>query len=680
MMKGFCLVILITGLTLFYQSLFHHSLDRFFLSVFQRITANPRRFSGRITIIDTSPLFNIEAGCTDRAQLAELLNAVRAAEPAVVGLDVLVSAGDDCGNLESDSLLGNALSGWDKIIIPEAPEIGFDIPESQQASVRMYNGYEVDPGQLDKPPLAFRMAEKTGLRTPPGGKKFVIRYMAAVQDTSLRKQMFSASDLLRIWRDPKYSDPDRKDELAMILGSQYVLIGFNNDLMNIDRHDTPLETQPGIWIWANMLNSLIQEGWVIRYSPPWALAAAAVVIFFIVLFLKRVHDHLRFFEWFFFTFSTGLQIVFWPVLSGLLFAHTSVYIPVFSVFLAGLTSYPIWNQVSRTAGLIRVALQRPLIAKLPAGIRHGYVSWLLEENPFKKLHLGFNLLEECIRFSAVFGVAYAGAQGLVFPDVLRKKHEKHQWERLSMGRWHDMLKMSSLIHQHGEAVPESWKRIYLARDNKQSWAFNALCERIENNLDRYEMIERVRLNRGRRKPAGSRIESAVIHLYLRIRLFCSGWAGKISRTLLMQGIQTSKRILEKRMGAVTNMIQLRNRMVHYGGVFLSDVECRDLLPLMNQSVGPFIRNIADFWKSVRIREMKPDAGIGLFSGASGIPLHPFVIQRSCDKHGTNESFLWAGLDYHTKKIYYQGQLPSCRIEVQSEPDVRMILSLMGYSN
>lgn len=677
-LKGLCLAVMIAGLTLLYQSLFHHSLDRFFLGVFQRITADPGRFSDRITIIDTSPLYNIEAGCTDRALLAELLNAVRMAEPAVVGLDILVSAGDECGNPESDSLLRSALSGWEKIIIPEAPDIGFDIPESQQASVRVYNGYEVNPEQSGRPLLAFRMAEKTGLHIPPGGKNEVIRYTAAVRDSSLRDRMFSASDLLGIWRNPDYSDPDRKDELAMILGSQYVLIGFNNDRMNIDRHDTPLGTQPGIWIWANMLNSMIQKGLTIRYSPAWALTAVVVIIFLIVLFLRRVHDHLRFFELFFFAVSTVLQIVFWPVLSGLLFAHTSVYMPVFSSLLAGVTSYPAWNQVSRAATLIRVVLQRPLIVQLPACIRHGYVSWLMEENPFKKLHLGFNLVEECIRFSTVFGMAYAGAQGLVFPDSLRKQYEKHQYRRLSLGQWHGLLRMSSLINRQGEAVPETWKRIYLVKDRKQSWVFNSVCERIERNLDRYEIVDRVRLDPGSRKTAGSKMESMIIHLYSCIRKFCSGCAGKISRTLLMQGIQTSKRILDERMGTVTNMIQLRNRMVHEGGVFLSDAECRDILPLVNQSVKPFVRNIAAFWKSIRIRKMKPDAEIGLFSGASGIPLHPFIIKSSCEKHGTSEYFLWAGLDYHTKKIFYQGQSPSCRKEIPAESDILKMLSLLGY--
>jgi len=66
------------------ERIFHHSSEKFILGAFQRIDYNPQAFDRRITIIETSTLYDIDASRTDRLRLADLIHAVRLGKAAAL--------------------------------------------------------------------------------------------------------------------------------------------------------------------------------------------------------------------------------------------------------------------------------------------------------------------------------------------------------------------------------------------------------------------------------------------------------------------------------------------------------------------------------------------------------------------------------------------------------------------
>ena len=98
-------IILLLVLGFFTEKLFHHSFEKFILSTLQRVDYQPEGFSKNITIIDTSPIFDLTTQRTNRAKLADLLQAVKLGQPESVGLDIRLGPNSLYKDVIGDSLL-----------------------------------------------------------------------------------------------------------------------------------------------------------------------------------------------------------------------------------------------------------------------------------------------------------------------------------------------------------------------------------------------------------------------------------------------------------------------------------------------------------------------------------------------------------------------------------------------
>ncbi len=111
--RFFCILfVMLLFLGIWTEKLFHYSFEKSILSAFQRIDYQPSKFTKRITIIDTSPIYDFTAHRTNRKALADVLSAIQLGQPQIIGLDIRLERDSLHQDCFGDSILKNKNGNW----------------------------------------------------------------------------------------------------------------------------------------------------------------------------------------------------------------------------------------------------------------------------------------------------------------------------------------------------------------------------------------------------------------------------------------------------------------------------------------------------------------------------------------------------------------------------------------
>ena len=660
---------------------FHYSLDQGYLGILQRISSNPNDFSSQITIIDTSPLFDLQIQRTDRSSLALLLEAVKQANPRSVGLDVRLPIDSVYTDARGDSLLREVLKGWKQIVVPKGinPALGIE-SKNQHVSIRIHNGYEIPIEFEGACSLPFQMMKLEDSDVRFNIKSIVPIYNAGYEDLIFSGQIVSALKILDLWVDQTLTEPERNDELGLLLSGQWVLIGFCNEIMNVDRHKTPLGDQPGILIWANVLDNVLASTNIILYNPFRIQLLIALILGCMIVFLKRCYEALPFFYPFIFWMMAIGQLLVWTGLSWVLFTTFHIFIPFFSTWLAGVFAFPLYFQLFRLSPLLKLILLRQQILNLPVPLRHGFTLWIKESNPFKKMYMSFSLLEESLRFSVLFGLAQAWTLNIQPGDEIKKMMEAHHLKRPSFGQWHGLLRILSSKLSEESGILADWKKIYLIQDDEEQWSYNALFKKMDHNVDLHDRAIPRKKRVIKEKKSDSYLEQVLNCLYFqlyKVQFFVREKRKKFWENRPSLVYPTT---LQAQFGQIKNMIQLRNKMIHDGGVYLDYEECTKVQPLFQNMVHEFMLDKLQFWNEIVCDETSNTFNYTEVSKVIRIGIEPFFCVEICEKHGCKELFVLNSVDLSRGKFSYQGFDSQCILEKKNKMKSSQIHRWLGFEN
>lgn len=665
------------------EKLFHHSFEKFILALLQRIDYSADRFSSQIVVIDTSPIYDLSVNRTNRVLLADVLRAVKIGRPRAVGLDIRLEPDSVYQDIEGDHALKAVLDGWRNMIVPDGVDPYFGITDTGRlASIRISDGFEIPVSLNYLPSLPFRMAGNG--RIPPLSmtKKQIVRYRMTLRDLRRTDQYIRADDLLSLFYDETLTQEEKEDELGMLLASQYVLLGFCDETLNIDKHSTPVGVQPGVLIWANTLHTLLQPEDRIRYHPLRIWIIWSLVVTASVFILGYIHQNLNYFYAAMVWFHAVIATIVWLTAATSLFFRHNVAIPVFSYTLVCLIAFPAYLQSRRFALLIRIIGARKKIAHLPGHLRYGYMTYMKETNPFKKVHIAFNLLEQCIQFTVLLGLAQMHTLGLRIKG--KSPVERHQFQRLSFGHWQALMRLLTERLKDEKQILEEWKTIYLVKDENRRWKHNALYASMERNFQHLRNLEQS--CRETSKPTaetGKKLDRKVIHLYTAfLRRF---WTMKdrfrVVKRFNTKHVESIMASIEARIGQIHNVIQLRNKMVHDGGAFMTQAECSSTLALVHQYIYDFLFKKLSFWRYAIVSEDTNHPGKLLFKlNETAFDIHPFFLLETCLNHMQTELYVMAATDYRANTTLYHGRELSCRLSRSDSNPYEILSDILKISS
>jgi len=676
-------IFLISGVLV--EKLFHHSFEKFIFESLQRIDSPTSRFSPKITIIDTSPIYDLKLERTDRAALAQLLQAIKLGNPEIVGLDILLPADSILATPTADSLLKVILSGWDKIIIPHDidPYFEFNNP-TQLANVQINDGFEIPIQHNGHLSLSFQMAVNRELAIPRNQLTLPISYRISSQELISTDQFISANQLLGVWNSDSLTLNEKSDALGMLLGAQWVLVGFCNPILNIDIKTTPLGPQSGIVIWANALHNLLQPQDQISYNPWWLLLLWSLAATSYFLYLEKIYNQINiYYSLVFWLLSLIVQVTI-IIIAALLYFTWHIYLPIFTYLLIMLLAFPAYTHFNRLRQLLRLIYYRKLHKDLPEPLRNGYLELLQANNPFKKLHLAFTLMEDCLRFSVLIGLAQAYAIQYSFNETFSKDLKRYHFKRLTFGQWQNMLRNLMETLKDNPEISDDWKQIYLNKNTTGTWHYNDLFKSVEKEYQNiFRTIEQNSIDEiSTSNFTSERSAWFTSMIYGRLQIisiaFIRLWQAVKNTFSMNQGeeLLESFSILNQRLGRVQNIIQFRNKMVHNGGVFLSNTECEQVLPIISTYLDQFLAQKFKFWKNVV--QTKDNQELYLKICNQEVSLFPFILIDICVIHLREELFILTGLDHRQQKLYYHGTKPTCRLrETKHNELCEQILSFLG---
>ena len=145
----------------------------------------------------------------------------------------------------------------------------------------------------------------------------------------------------------------------MMLASQFVFIGFCNDALNIDRHQTPFGKQSGILIWANAFNNILQPEYLIQYNPWWGIVLWICVTLIVIFFLNYVNRNLNFYYSIVLILMSMGQVLIWSSVGVYIYFSNYSYLPIFSFLLVALVTYPAIIQLNRLSKMATVVMKYP---------------------------------------------------------------------------------------------------------------------------------------------------------------------------------------------------------------------------------------------------------------------------------------------------------------------------------
>ena len=663
------------------EKLFHYSFEKFILSTLQRIDFDADRFSKRIVIIDTSPIYDLSIRRTDRLLLAELLQAVRLGQPDVVGLDIRLDADSLYQDRVGDSLLKKILINWHEVVVPGGIDPYFGITDSQRiANILIDDGYEIPikiEGYLSLP---LQMAVLLGYDFPHKQKSFIVNYQINYEKLLQTRQLIRADEILRIYRDESLSQAEKQDEIAMMLASQIVFIGFCNDMLDIDQHNTPIGKQAGIIIWTNAMHNLIQSSDKINYSPLWGLLFWALITAIILYYTHKIYTEQNFFYTLFFGIMILIQILLWLFLGSQVYFLSHTYLPIFSFIFVSIFAFPVYLQMKRLKNMLKVLFVLPKVRYLPDPLKRDYIEYLKEEHPFKKLHIAFTLLESCIRFSALLGLAQANSFGIYLGDIFSKqKWNKARFARLTLGDWQNIMRTLVEYLKNKNEISEQWKMIYLEKDEKNRWVKNDLRKRLDDNL---EDLKKINEQESDLKHNVQFLESKpewYTSFYNLLRLL-NLLIQKVIISFQSEKNKSNIEDIQEKVGKVRHLIALRNRIVHDGGVFMEDEVIQNVKDKFEPWLKTFLFEKFLFWKEARllieqkgrkwkscIKQHENKKYLVLKIDGKEYSLFPFFVREECKTHITEEFFHLNAI--HEQRIVYFGKTPICRLEEEKVKEI-----------
>lgn len=678
-LKQISLFIFLLTSVLVTEKLFHHSFEKFILSTLQRIDFQPEKFSKRITIIDTSPIYDLSIQRTNRAALADLLKAVKLGEPQSVGLDIRL----DCDSLYQDdfgdSLVKEVLKDWKDIVVPGNADPNFEITDTKQlANIQIHDGYELLVSKHGQLSLPFRMASNQDIKIPEKDKNFIVNYRTTCKDIYGTEQLLNAGAVLKIFSDESLTKEEKQDELAMMLASQFVFIGFCNEALNVDRHDSPFGKQSGIVIWANAFHNLLNPDDRIQYNPFWAVLLWACITSFITLGLKNVYEKHNFFYPMVFLFSSIGQIFLWGLAGAWIYFSYLVYFPIFSFILISIIAFPVNLQIIRALKMTKILTKYPRISHIPEPLRRAYIEYLKERNPFKQLHLAFTLIEECVRFSALLGLAQAMSLKIPLAGLAKNL----DLSRLTFGQWQQIMRTLSQNLKDNKDVLYDWKLIYYEKDDNNNWIASELLKDIDGqeNKDLLSRLddskdERENLLKIFQSKFSLRANSALIYL----KILELKWIKRIIYFMQTDDSKSIAKKIKQRFGDVKHLIQLRNRLVHDGGAFMKDYQFNSILPIFQKWIEIFFMKKIKFWKATKL-VVETESGVDrLYLEMTGkkYNLNPYFIQKECGVHFNIELFSLASIDSKSKNLIFHGSEQNCRLVIKSDYQVDALLNYLN---
>jgi hypothetical protein len=125
-------------------------------------------------------------------------------------------------------------------------------------------------------------------------------------------------------------------------------------------------------------------------------------------------------------------------------------------------------------------------------------------------------------------------------------------------------------------------------------------------------------------------------------------------------------VIKHRFGEVKQLIQLRNRMVHSGGVFMDNEEYQKIQPRFEIWLKEFLFDKFKFWHNVKlIQELNQDrVELDLELGGKKYRLTPFFLQATCSVHLKEELFLLSVIDEKKGRLTYEGKEQTCRLVIE----------------
>ncbi|MBD3386372.1 CHASE2 domain-containing protein [candidate division KSB1 bacterium] len=656
-------VILFSALCLGAERLFHHSFEKFLLGTLQRIDYKPQRFSNRILIIDTSPLYDLSIRRTHRGALAELLGAIKLGQPGVVGLDIRLEPDSLYRHPAADSVLGTVISDWENLVVPAGIDPVFGITDSSRlANILIHEGYEIPTRQQGLLSLPLQMFKRTNPQWSPQTDRMHVKYDAIYNDLVAAGQCPNAVDILSIYHDPALSLRQKQDQLGMMLASQFVFVGMCNSDLNIDMHQTPFGIQPGLVIWANSLNNILRPHNQITYFPLPALGLWLILSLVILFLLDWVYVSNRYFFAPAFIAATVLQGVIWLFLAGHMYFSTHTYIPVFSFTIAGIGAFPVFLWGRGLGGLLNARYHYIKLGYLPPSIRNGYKTCLESNNAFKQIHIAFTLVEECIRFSALLGLAQAFSRKKELTHLLN--WQKHVYKKLTFGQWqHIMRELSKALKDENDILID-WKQIYYDRTNKGEWQENKLKKALDSDLGGLMSTTSTDLEKRQQKIKVLQEHksglSKIRWLYLKLVNVKT-----IQNLIRLFGDEMDTDFYKTHLDNTKTLIGIRNKMAHDRGVFMQNQHYETLFKSYKKWLDIYFEKLG-FWKNAVIKTGNSCCTLRI--DGHRFDLEPFFLIHKCDHHLQQEFFMLYAIDDSKQSLHYSGKARDCKLTVENAED------------
>ena len=671
------------------ERVFHNLAEIHIYASLQRIHYGDKSINRNITIVDTSPIYNMKTQSTERGELADLIEAIDLGTPKSIGIDIILENQKTAPD-SFDVKLKKVISKAGNVIIPSVID---PICMAQDgillANIKIRDGYEIPVQVEDHFSLPFLMAASDTVALPRKNVVYYANYRA--DDKALRNsgQIIDALEIIELMKNQKINLEEKTDQLGLLFASQYVLVGFCNTIFNKDLHNTPIGPQPGVVIWANVLHTLLSSHDSVSFDPFWLRLIWAFVLsclFYVLRFWYR--NNCTIYP-IYYGFLATLFIVLVFASSYFMYSLSFIYSPLFTILFVGLAGFPAYLQFMRLSRFNASLLARKRSKFLPPFLARAYCELYRENSPFRRLHIAFTIFEECLRFSVLLGFSQIKSYQLNISGLSSSGIKRYDFRKLTLGQLQLLLRhlMDSL-----KACPEileEWKLIYLAKDDKDGWHRNEFAANIEENITRLLKVDGI-------SEFELELKKYIDKKLTNVGIDKIGWLQmqkiRIKAFFKSIPISSTKQPADKiqKIAAIfadtmerdqaINLFNLRNRMIHQGGAFLPDEECRTLLKILIKYVDIFLFEKLAFSRELSFISAGDQPPLKLKYNSTLIDPFPFMLAEKCPFHNKAEVFWLTAIDDRKCQFDYIGTDPVCRLHrLAAKEEIEELFKWMGLS-
>ncbi len=630
-------------------------------TAFQRIRFVQTEFSSNIVIVDTSPIFDLNTMKTNRWDLADLLRAIHMGQARSTGADIFFQTDSMFFGTDADLYLRNALLEYESIVLPSPVDSVFDIKESvRQCNIYLHDGYRVPVYNEGYFSLPFLMDTEYDENY---SNPYYFQYAADTEVIRKKGLILNAMDLLTLWANPDLSEEEKQDELSLYLGGRFVILGFCHSLLHVDYHNTPLGQQPGIVVWANVLNSMIHPENQIQYFPLFSGILVIFLLTFIVMWLNHIYKNYPYFYSICYGFVIILSMFLIPIIAYKAMDLFHVFLPVFSLLIVVAIGHPVLIYFQKMAPLIIIMHNRSVLKQLPRIFQKSYLAWLKEVSPYRKLLIAFLYIEDQLRILSWIGLAQVQYYNIDIKSHSGKFPEKFNWKTMSFGQWHGFLRNLNIILKDYDQISDTWKSIYTERKSNH-WVANSLFECMDSNIGAFLEMNQVASSEENKDIARSGLLNQLIKIVNRIR-----------NSTIYDIISPRATInLQENTDYEGSLVHLRNTMIHNDQVFLSQKHNEVYLPVLKQIVTGFTKTFIEIWKHC-FYDQKQNKWI-FQNDSDSIPLSPYFEQILSTQTDSEMLFLLRSFNYKNGQMIYHDEQSRHVQKLKDDELVSVILSLL----